>query len=101
MTSIRVVPEALRYQARAVSDAAEYWDKAKSEIQAHPMQEHALGVLLDDIPQMFNKIREQVAAHFDKGQVSIHSAGSGLNACAAFYEQKDHDWYQQFGYTDE
>lgn len=101
MTSIRVVPEALRYQARSVSDAAEYWDKAKKEIQDHPMQEHALGILLDDVPQMFNKIREQVAAHFEKGHTSIQNAGIGLGNCATVYEQKDHEWYRQFGYSDE
>ncbi|MEU6832672.1 type VII secretion target [Nocardia beijingensis] len=101
MTSIRVVPEALRHQARAVAEAATYWDQAKKEIQSHPMRDHALGVLVDDVPQMFNKICEQVVDHFERSRASIQSAGDGLSNCATVYEQKDHEWYRQFGYLDE
>jgi len=97
---MKVVPEALRYEARAVTEAAAYWDQAKKDVEGHPMAENALGSLLPAIPELFNRVAKDVGTHFGKGKQTIRSAGEGLGNCATVYEQKDLEWYRQFGYED-
>ncbi|EFV13595.1 hypothetical protein [Segniliparus rugosus] len=103
MVDFHVVPEALKKNAEAVVSDADRWKNASNVIEQHKLHPGDLGLpgSFSDIPGAFNRVLDLLIQKMRQGESTIRSAGEELGNVANEYENKDFEYYQQFGYTND
>jgi hypothetical protein len=97
-----VVPESLLSMSRALRGAHQDWLAMRSGLDRLVLQSLSFGVLgeLSGYPDSYNGIRDDVVDKLAEGEDSIHDTSMTLEKVAKFYNEKDAEYYEQFGYLE-
>jgi hypothetical protein len=97
-----VVPESLLSMSKALRDAHQAWLGMRSNLDRLVLQSLSLGVLgeLSGYPDSYNDIRDAVVDKLAEGEQSIQDTSMALEKVAKFYNEKDAEYYEQFGYIE-
>lgn len=102
MTDFHVVPDALVGCANYLSEADLKWATAVQSL-TQAMSDDACGLLgkTANLPKAFNEARQEIVDRLTLSGQSLADAQARIKQTADAYEQKDAEWYAQFGYIDE
>lgn len=97
-----VVPESLLSMADALSDAHRDWAAMRDTIDGLVLQTLSLGVLgeASAYPSGYNDIKDEVVTKLADGETSLEETSRTLKKVAKFYNEKDAEYYEQFGYIE-
>jgi hypothetical protein len=97
-----VVPEALLAMVDALRDAHRDWAAMKDTLDGLVLQTWSLGVLgeASAYPDGYNNIKDEVVTKLTEGERSLDGTSRTLEKVAKYYNEKDAEYYEQFGYIE-
>lgn len=103
MAGYEVVPRALRTAATAFTDSGEQWATADNAVNGATLRTGDLGWLgeISGFIPVYNDVITSASTVLRQGQNELDDAGSELGAVATVYENKEAEYYTEFGYLAE
>ncbi|MEV6276357.1 hypothetical protein [Nocardia sp. NPDC051832] len=102
MTDFRVVPDALRTQAKELESTSGHYLTSSRYVADNRMGAYVLGVHGRDVATVFNdQLLLAVESKLKQTQKSIQEAAEKIAYVAWVFENKDYEYYQKFGYQNE
>lgn len=98
--SFTVVTESLLDMVKGLRNAHMDWSDMRDTIDGLALDTLSLGVLgeLSSYSSTYNDVKDLVADKLTEGYESLHSTARTLEQVAKFYNEKDAEYYEQFGY---
>jgi hypothetical protein len=95
-----VVPESLLDMVEGLRNAHLDWADMRDKIDGLTLDTLSLGILgeLSNYSSTYNDVKDVVADKLTEGYESLHSTARTLEQVAKFYNEKDAEYYEQFGY---
>jgi uncharacterized protein YukE len=105
VTDYRVVPQALRDMATEYQDAGDEWARLVAVLDGHEaaLRDDALGLLgqVANFVTTYNDARTAMLKELRQAQQALSDAGDTLGDVARHYEDKEFEYYREFGYLKE
>jgi uncharacterized protein YukE len=105
VTDYRVAPQALRDMAGQYQDAGDQWQRLVAVLDGAEatLADRDLGLLgqWSGFVGTYNDARTAAIKELEQGQQALSSAGDALSDVARHYEDKEFEYYREFGYVKE